>query len=165
MDNILQNLIRLGRVSSINAAEATVRVVFEDRDNMVSHDLPVVVANTFKNKDYYMPDIGESVVCIFLPNGISRGFVLGAVYSDVDRPAVSSPDKRQIHFSDGAVVEYDRQTRTMTVNTSGKVSITAAQGINITGNVSVNGDISVNGNIQAGGSIIDSGGNTNHHSH
>jgi phage baseplate assembly protein V len=159
MDNTLENLIRLGRVSSVNAAEATVRVVFEDRDNMVSHDLPVIVANTLKNKDYYMPDIGESVVCIFLPNGISRGFVLGAVYSEVDRPAVSSPEKRQIRFADGAVVEYDRQTRTMTVNTSGKVNITAAQGISITGNVSVSG------NIHASGSIIDSGGNTNHHSH
>lgn len=159
MDSIVRSLIRLGRVSSVNAAEATARVVFEDRDNMVSYDLPVIVANTLKNKDYCLPDIGESVVCIFLPNGLARGFVLGAVYSETDRPPVSSPDKRQVRFADGAVVEYDRQTGTMTVCTPGKINITAAQGIHLAGNVSVSG------NIHAGGSIVDTGGNTSHHSH
>lgn len=159
MDAVLKNLVRVGRVSSINPGAGTIRVVFEDRQNMVSYDLPVLVRQSLKNKDYFMPDIGEQVVCLFLPSGNAQGFCLGSFYSDVDRPPVSNPDKRHVTFADGTSVEYDRGTHTLTVNAQGPVNITATVG------VTVNSDLRVNGNISATGTIIDSGGNTNHHSH
>ena len=57
-----KNVIRSGRISSINPKNGTARVVFADKDNLVSYDLPVLQRSTLKNKDYGMPDVGESVV-------------------------------------------------------------------------------------------------------
>ncbi|WP_421663662.1 hypothetical protein [Lysinibacillus telephonicus] len=78
--------IRVGKVSSVNRNNCTARVFFEDRDDVVSHDLRVIVKNTMNKKDYWLPDVDEQVVCIFLPNGEETGFIVGSVYSDVDRP-------------------------------------------------------------------------------
>jgi phage baseplate assembly protein V len=159
MDTVLKNLVRVGRVSSINSANATVRVVFEDRENMVSYDLPVIVRQSMSNKEYWMPDVGEQVLCLFLPNGNAQGFCLGSFYSDEDQPPVDDPNKWHVRFEDGTSIEYDRDSHTLTADVKGAVNIIATEGVTITGN------LQVNGSINATGSIIDVGGNTNHHSH
>ena len=43
----LNDLIRIGEVSSINPAKGTARVVFDDDDGTVSFDLPILQRNTF----------------------------------------------------------------------------------------------------------------------
>lgn len=138
MENVLKNLIRVGRVSAVDPASATARVVFEAQD-LVSYDLPVLQRQTLRNKDYYLPDVGEHVVCIFLPTGNAEGFVLGAIYSDEDQPPVSSPDKRIVQFEDGTRIEYDRSTHALTINAVGPVHIVAAGNINVTGDVIADG--------------------------
>ncbi|MGG1599315.1 hypothetical protein [Paenibacillus naphthalenovorans] len=76
---IARNLIRVGRVSSRSLTNGTVQVVFHDRDDMVSKDLPVLEAAT-------IPNIGDQVACIFLGNGIEDGFCLGRFYSEENPP-------------------------------------------------------------------------------
>lgn len=152
MDPILKNLIRVGRVSS--QGDATVRVVFEDRADMVSYDLPIIVQQSQDNKDSWLPDIGEQVVCLFLPSGNAQGFILGSFYSDVDPPVVSDPNKRHVRFADGTIVEYDRSTHTLTINAQGPVNITAAGNVNVTGDVIADGvslKTHVHGGVEPGG--------------
>lgn len=138
MDNVTKNLIRVGRVSSVDPKTATARVVFEAQ-GVVSYDLPVLQRQTLRNKDYWLPDVGEHVVCIFLPTGNAEGFILGAIYSDEDQPPVSSQDKRVVQFEDGTRIEYDRSTRTLTINAVGPVNIAAAGNVNVTGDVIADG--------------------------
>lgn len=59
---------------------------FEDRDDQVSYDLSILVPQTMKSKYYYMPDVGEKVICGFLANGPETGFIIGSMYSEVDKP-------------------------------------------------------------------------------
>lgn len=132
MNAVLKNLVRVGRVSSINPGNATVRVVFEDRQDMVSYDLPVLVRQSLKNKDYFMPDVGEQVLCLFLPSGNAQGFVLGSFYSDADTPPVNDVNKRHVQFEDGTSIEYDRATHTLTVFCKGDINITAEGNIRFT---------------------------------
>lgn len=143
MSGIIKNLIRVGRVSSVNPETATVRVVFEAQ-GVVSNDLPVIQYQTLKNKDYCLPDVGEHVVCIFLPTGNADGFVLGAIYSDEDEPPTASADKRMVSFDDGTVIEYDRASHTLTIDAAGPVNIVAAGNVNVTGDVIANGISLVN---------------------
>lgn len=159
MNKILQNIIRVGIVSSHNPENATVKVIFPDKDNTVSYDLSVLMAQTEKNKDYFIPDIGEQVLCLFLPNGIEEGFVIGSIYSNKNKPPVTDANKRHIKFEDGTWVEYDRGNSTLTVSAVGDIKIISATNINIEGNVSVDG------NITATGTIIDTLGNSNNHTH
>ena len=110
----LKSIIRIGEVSSVDAAKGTARVVFDDFDSIVSYDLQVISRNTFANRDYAMPDIGEDVICIFLPTGTEAGFILGSVYAGEITPPESTIDRRCVEFSDGAKFMYDRAAHALT---------------------------------------------------
>lgn len=142
MDPIFKNLIRVGIVSSTNPAVCTARVAFEDRSAVVSFDLPILVRGSLKTKDYWMPDPGEQVLCIFLPSGNAQGFILGSIYSEKDKPPVSDGDKRHISFSDGTQIEYDQSTHILTIDIKGPI------------NIVVNGDVNISGDVIADGKSL-----------
>ena len=76
----LMNIIRVGEVTKTVPSKHMVRVAFPD-DGDVSHELPVICPNTKDNSDFHMPDVGEDVLCVFLPGGIEDGYVLGSFYA------------------------------------------------------------------------------------
>ena len=86
----LSRCIRVGRVSSVDAADASVRVTFPDRDDMVSAPLKVLMRGSKLTKDYWMPAVDDQVLCLYLPDsggkGSGAGYVLGTIYSTVDTP-------------------------------------------------------------------------------
>lgn len=131
----LTDLIRIGKVSSINAEKATATITFEDRDDIVSGDLQIVVPCTQDNKFYYMPDIGERVRVIFDPEAPSKGCILGSYYADNRLPPVGNPDKVYINFKDETLIEYDRKLHTLTIEIKEKgntsISIVTSSDINI----------------------------------
>jgi phage baseplate assembly protein gpV len=98
---------RVGIVQQQDAAHAKVRVVFPDYDELVSWWLPVIFAKTQNDKAYWIPDIGEQVVCL-MDLRDEAGAVLGAIYSNADMPPVNSADKFHLAFKDGTSVDYDR---------------------------------------------------------
>ena len=125
-NNILRNLIREGIVSSVNAKDCTIRVTFPDKDDFVSAELKVVCNGSGKNKDYWLPDVDESVVCLFLPNsknGNNVGYCLGTVYNAKDRPPAADQNKRIIRFSDNTSIEYDRATHQLSINCVGDIVV------------------------------------------
>lgn len=149
----LNNIIRIGVVSSLNIEDCTVKVVFQEFDNsLVSYDLPVMVKQSLQNKDYYLPDVNEQVICIFLATGLESGFVLGSLYNEEDKPVVNNANKRSVTFSDGSYIEYDRENHELNIS---------AKNINLTGDLNITGNIKATGNIngadiEASGSISDS---------
>ena len=98
---------RVGIVQQQDAAHAKVRVVFPDYDELVSWWLPVIFAKTQNDKAYWIPDVGEQVVCL-MDLRDEAGAVLGAIYSNADLPPVNSADKFHLAFKDGASFDYDR---------------------------------------------------------
>lgn len=170
LDSILSNLIRVGTVDVINDDGCTARVVFEDRDDMQSYDLRIIQRNTKKNKDYWMPDIDEEVLCLFLPIGIEQGFILGSYYTDDNARPASTGDKRVTVFEDGTRIEYDRSSSTLIADLgSSKIEATKAhillqvggKGIEITeAGLSIIGAVT-----QTGGDITSDGISVQHHKH
>lgn len=102
------SFMRLGEVTSIDCARAKVRVTFDDEDGMTSYWLPVMQRNTIANQDYWLPDIGEDVICVFFCEGVEDGFVLGSIYAGDVKPPENNGDKRTVVFKDGTRVSYDR---------------------------------------------------------
>jgi phage baseplate assembly protein V len=132
--------IRYGVVSAVDPAGHAVQVAFEDEDGVVSDWLPVVVRGGSKNKDYTLPDVSDRVVCAFLPNGVTAGFCLGAVYSQANRPPHDNGEMRSVTFADGTTVSYDRAAHILTINCgTGTVNIVAAGNVNVTGDVIADG--------------------------
>lgn len=178
------SLVRKGIV--VSTGPSTVRVKFEDSDGLVSYDLPVICKRTGKDKELVIPDVGELVVCIFTEEGGVDGFVLGSHYNQSDVPPQKSAQSKSFHYTceDGAVIEYDRETGTLTAENIKVAKIIAKESIEVTvPTVTINGDLKVNGsasfsgdahsdgnistskNITADGKIIDKSGNSNNHSH
>nr|DAQ12830.1 MAG TPA: baseplate assembly protein [Caudoviricetes sp.] len=122
-DSPSRNMIRIGRVSSVHPSEMAVKVVFEDKDNLVSDRLPVLVRGSSKNRDYWLPDVGEQVCCLMLPNGHNAGICLGSFYSESSPPAISDAEKRRIDFSGGSFIEFDRATGGLTIQCTGDIVV------------------------------------------
>ena len=106
--SVLESTVRVGVVNSTDPKTSTVRVKFDDDDGLISYDLRVLVRKVKKDQDYWMPDIGDHVLCVFLPFGLEQGFVLGSFYSSADTPPVDSQDRIHFQMQDGATFYYDR---------------------------------------------------------
>lgn len=137
--NFIKNIIRIGRVSSIDVNANTARVAFSDKDDLVSGNLMIVNRGSMVDKDYWMPDVDEQVICLMQPNasgkGLNDGFILGSFFSAEDPPQESSADVRAVKFSDGTVVKHDRKTGNLTINATGDISIIAGGAVTIKGAV------------------------------
>ena len=66
----IENLVRIGTV--IKVTGDTARVRFEEYDNMISDDLPIVY-----RRRKWTTDINDIVLCLFVPYGDGDGYILG----------------------------------------------------------------------------------------
>lgn len=80
-----KNIIRIGKVSSINYETGMIQVVYTDKGNEVTTQMPY--ANF--NNEYCMPKIGEQVLTAHLSNSTSRGVVLGTMWNRKNIPEES----------------------------------------------------------------------------
>lgn len=110
-----EDLFRLGTVVSVHPELHRVRVRFSDKDYMVSDEIPVLVPGSLKNKAQCLPDVGELVLCAFLPSGEEAGFVLGSLYSEADKPLSADLDEYLIKIPGGGCISIHRANHTITV--------------------------------------------------
>ncbi|EII0823320.1 phage baseplate assembly protein V [Salmonella enterica] len=164
---------QVGTVSAVDADKVQARVRLPECDNLRTNWLNVLQRNTQDNKDYWLPDVGEQVEVLLDANG-EDGVILGAVYSDVDKPPFSDKNVRGMKYADGAEFSYNRATHTLTVKGGiERVVIKVAVGITLKGKTidltadttTVNGNLEINGNAHSTGSMLSDGQNSNHHSH
>jgi len=122
---LLQRVIRIGNVSARYPKEGAVQVDFRDagEDGIPTWKCPIVQPKTKADKAYWMPDKGERVVVLSLPQGPEMGLVVGAFYNKRDSVPAESNDKAQITFEDGTVVLYDREANLLKVDAQGEVKI------------------------------------------
>jgi phage baseplate assembly protein gpV len=113
---------RLGIVAVQDVSAGRVRVTFDEFDQMLSYWLPVVASKTQNDKLYWLPDVGEQVVCLMDARD-EAGVVLGAIYSQIDTTPVQSADKFHLGFKDGASIEYDRGAHVLALTFQDETSI------------------------------------------
>lgn len=121
LEERLNSTVQVGTVTEVLGG--AVRV---DINGHATHELPVLFTRTQTDKFFAMPDVGEQVVCLFLPIGLEQGFVLGAIYSDEDLPPSDGAHVTHIAFGDGSSVEYDRKNHSLDITvSSGEVTVKA----------------------------------------
>lgn len=149
----LKQAIRVGVVTSTDPAAGTVRAKLTDADALITYPLRVLNHKTLDDKTYWMPDIGEHVLCLFLPYGAEQGFVVGAFYSEADKVPVESQDKHHRIYKDGTWHEYDREGHKLHGNVKGEVDYTIDKDVTI--KVKENVSITIKGDcsIKAEGDI------------
>ncbi|MBR1494884.1 MAG: phage baseplate assembly protein V [Acidaminococcaceae bacterium] len=129
----IRDIFRIGRVSSVNAANCTARVTFPDKDDtagkgLVSQELPIIVVGSHGTLGYWVPEVDTQVLCCFLPNpagtGMNEGFILGAFYSVEDPPEDQDENVRSIRFPDGSFFHFDGKG-TIRIHASSHLILTA----------------------------------------
>lgn len=127
-ERALRGMVRTGTVSAVYPKTDTVRVVFDDKDETTSPELHVLHRFSGKNKDYWLPDMGDQVVCLFANNdkNFSTGWVLGSFFTDKQPPQVDSADIMRLDFADGSFMEYNRASSSLNIHVVGNITINGA---------------------------------------
>ncbi len=128
IERALRGMLRTGTVASVNPQKCTARVKFDDKDGTLSPELHVLHRYSGRNKDYWIPDIGDQVLCIFNNNdkNFSTGWIMGSYFTDKQPPQVSSQDIRRIDFADGSFFEFNRATGDLNISCTGNITINGA---------------------------------------
>jgi len=160
-ENILKNLVRVGKVVGRDEAKCRCRVQFDDNDQIVSYWCQVLTPLTHKKKTYGLPAEDEMVVCVFLPLGHDHGFILGSVYNQQDAiPTGANKDKVIFEDEGGNRYTADGASGEQTIDTN-KLTVNGDTEIN--GKETVNGDVMIVGNLRVIGTITDIRGDLTNH--
>lgn len=76
--------VRFGKISSVNYEAGTVRVVYHEKDDCVTSEIPLL------SFEYMMPEVDDAVLVLHLSNGAEVGVVLGRPWSDENKPPEGS---------------------------------------------------------------------------
>lgn len=99
-------VLKIGKISSVNPAKGTARVTFEDRDGFTSPEFPFIAW------EFWMPEVADQVLVGHLKDGASA-VILGPVWSNAHRPREGRAGifrKELDHTPGRAAVEYDEKT-------------------------------------------------------
>ena len=137
-----RQLVREGKVNATYPERHTARVVFEDKDNVVSPEMPILTSCSAGNKSYAMPDVGDMVVCLMASNAdmTGTGWIIGSRFNDKSKPNANSQDVTRIDFADGSYVEYNRKSHELKLKSTGKITIEAKDEISFKGNAKIKFD-------------------------
>jgi hypothetical protein len=104
--------IRLGKISSINYTAGKARVVYEDRDQSVTSELP------FLAWQYHMPKVNDLVVVACFSNGTVSGVILGPIFGVANTPHNGGEGifrQEMSNTKNQAVITYSEKTKKLII--------------------------------------------------
>lgn len=94
------------------------------------------------------PRVGEQVIVLSPFCEGDDGVVLGGIYNvNQKEPTGSNEHTSVVVFEDGTSITYDTTAKSLTINASGSVAVTAPSGMSITADVTITGNLNVTGTI------------------
>ncbi|MGL4587032.1 MAG: phage baseplate assembly protein V [Acinetobacter ursingii] len=166
-DRIVGNLIRFGRIESVDYQSGTATVDF---DGEIIEGLVWAVPRAGDDREYRAPSKDEQV-CVLSPSGDLAQGVIAFSISQERFPNAGTDQNPKTVYADGTVVEYNKQSHTLLVDasqSSGHVVIKCSSATvdcpdsTFTGNVTVGGSLNVAGASKMSGSVEFTGGSVKH---
>ena len=147
-------VLRIGRVASVDLAARTCTVAYGDPDgeDVISADIPWGGFRAGRMRVWSPPTEGEQGL-LFAPGGdIAQAVFVPGMYSNAF-PAPGDAARHFFTFDDGAEFGYDPDAgeADVTLPTGGKLTIVADGGVTITGDVEVTGTITASTDVIADG--------------
>ena len=98
----MENNIRLGKISAVDYAAGTVRVVYHEKDDAVTAPIPLI------SSEYFMPEVDDMVMVLHLSNGTAMNAAASASAAETAMPVTGglsiNTDSHQV-FRDGTPLE------------------------------------------------------------
>lgn len=139
----LENLLRPGTIHAVDHAGAHVRVASGD---LITNWLPWFERRAGNVRTWCPPSVGEQCLVLSPGGDLSSGMVLVGLNSETYPAPADSPTLHRIEFIDGAVIDYDHASHTLTINAE-HVSI---NGNSLTHNGTNVGDTHVHSGVRSG---------------
>lgn len=145
----LENLIRAGTVAEVDPDAPRCRV---KTGGLETNWLPFFAARAGEDSEWDPPSVNEQCLVLSPSGNPAQGFVIVGLYSDEFPAPDHSLTRRRRRYRDGAVIEYDTATHSLTATlpAGGTASVTAPGGVHIVGDLSVDGLISSTKDVTAG---------------
>ncbi|MDI3362947.1 phage baseplate assembly protein V [Lelliottia sp. V89_10] len=122
----IRNLIRIGIVADVDPGEGLCRVQTSGMQTTW------LTCRAGRSRVRWAPSVGEQVLILAIGGEPDTAFVLPGIFSD-DHPAPSaSPDAFYIAFPDGAVIEYEPDSGSLTVSGIKTADVTASDSLTAT---------------------------------
>lgn len=134
LDRRISNMIRIGKVDQVDYGISPPKARVWVGDDSKQHGfltewLPWPGQSAGEDRSCAPLDIGEQVVILSPSGEINQGFIAFRLFQSAHPYPVTSPDKHNATYKDGAVVEYDRAAHIYKINipTDGAVVITVGR--------------------------------------
>lgn len=121
-------VLRIGKVSSINYKNGTARVTYEDRGCSTTSEMP------FLAWEYWMPRVSDQVLVGHLSNGSSSAVILGPVWNANNRPHAYGEGLFRKELSttkNKAVISYDEKDGAIRIRAEHIVFDSYKDGVNL----------------------------------
>ncbi|MCR9529240.1 phage baseplate assembly protein V [Vibrio alginolyticus] len=167
----MANMIRRGRVHSVDFEQSPPRVKVEYEKGAVTGWLPWISGReSNKHRTDWEPlAIGEQVIILSESGDLSAGVVLPSLPDATSPVPSTSPDEHVSRYEDGTTFTYNRKTHTLsidvqgdailhttgnvTANIKGTADVTVAKDLTLKTNTNMVLDASGNIDIKAGGNV------------
>lgn len=154
----LENLIRLGKIKTVNPSQP-IPTVTVDLVDMVTDEIRFITTRSGKDKTWDPPSVGEEVI-VFSPCGeLGLGIAIGGFYNDANPAPSADPNLKLRMFEDGCVISYDIANHHLAaiLPGGGQATVTADGGVTVNGNTTINGNLQVNGSQTVTGTSLAKG--------
>jgi phage baseplate assembly protein V len=145
----LENLIRAGTIAELDPEKPRCRV---KTGGLLTGWLPFFALRAGEDSDWDPPSIDEQCLVLSPSGNPTHGFVIFGLYSDRFPAPDNVSTRRRRRYRDGAVVDYDTATHTLTATLpeGGKVELIVPGGLKIKGDVDIDGFVKVTEDVVAG---------------
>ncbi len=129
----LANMIRRGKIQSVDFSQTPPRVRVEYAKGVVTGWLPFVGSRqSVSSKSTWEPlAVGEGVMIFSESGELSMGVVMPSVPDATNVPPSTSPNEHVTKYSDGTMIKYDRESSRLSLSVVGSVDIKAGSDISI----------------------------------
>lgn len=131
----LANLVRVGTVAELDAAQARVRVSVGEATTAW---LPWLTARAGADATWWAPSVGEQVLLVAPSGDLAQAFALPALYGPAAGPPASGEAVHRVQYADGSFTEHNPDTGVTKIHVEGDAVL------DVTGQVTV----------QAGGDLV-----------
>lgn len=137
------NIIRVGKLSSINYSKGTARVTYEDKDQSTTTAIP------FLAWQYWMPRVGDQVVVAHFSTGTCAAVILGPLWNDGNRPVEGFEGLYRKEYANEiglANERYDAKEQAYSQNVTGSMETNASESWSVSvgsGAIQINQDGSI----------------------
>ena len=127
-----------GEIVSLNGHYAKVKVNYKNFQETEWYFIPQISTQAYKSSILY--EIGTEVAAM-KSEYYNNGCIIGAIYNKKDTSPTNDKNIKTVVFSDGSVVEYNKQNHTFKLDIKGN-AVVKANKVNIDGDLEVSGNVS-----------------------